>query len=761
MSTNDQTTDPKASSEPEIDLQQVARLLLRRRWLVGGGALLALVIGAVVTIRSPRIYKASANVLIEQSAPDVLDNVREVYDLGAGAYWATKEYYETQYNVIRSRPVAQKAAQSLGLAPAALAEAVRAAGPASLEARAASDPLYGLPEVMQQKLRLLGLADVHDRDDLLEALGKLDAARYVQSLVRVEPVKDSHLVGIAVESTDASQAALVANAVADAYIEYNLDQRTSATRSAVDWLADQMRELKEKLKDSELELYEFKKANNIVSISMEDRQTMISESLSQLNRSLSESRAKRIALEARRSQIQKARQAGLSLESLEEISSNALILDLKSTYSKLRQEETDLAQKYTPDHPKLQAARDKVALVQGQLQGEVDKIVRGLEQSFDTALDTEHRLEYAIEKVKAEALEINKREIEYNRLRRERDNTQSLYDLVLKREKEADLTQLLKVNNVRKLEAATTSEFPIRPRVKLNMMVALVLGLLLGVGLAFLIDYFDNTLKSQAQVEQRLGLPFLGIIPAIRGDKGSRLERDKERDLYVVDHPRSSVAECCRTVRTNLLFMSHERQARRILVTSSGPQEGKTTSVINLAITMAQSGTRTVIVDTDLRRPRLHKSFGVPNDVGISNLILGETTLEKAVRASGVDNLDLILCGPIPPNPAELLHAESFARLVDALADRYDRVFFDSPPVSAVADALVLATRADGVVLVVQAGHTTWHAALDARRRIEGVGGRLFGAVLNDVDLDNKRGGEGYRYYYYYHSGYGEEGKGT
>ena len=284
--------------------------------------------------------------------------------------------------------------------------------------------------------------------------------------------------------------------------------------------------------------------------------------------------------------------------------------------------------------------------------------------------------------------------------------------------------------------------------------VALLVGLAAAVVAAFLADHLDNTVKSQEQIEQVIGLPFLGIVPGITGDKGARLE-DVERDKFVLSHPRSSVAECCRTIRTNLLFASHERPARRILVTSSGPQEGKSTTAVTLAITLAQSGARTLLCDTDLRRPRLHRTFGIEDGAGISSLILGETGLTGAVRPSGIERLDVLPCGPVPPNPAELLHAASFQQLVDELARSYDRIVFDSPPAAAVTDALVLARLVDGVVIVMQAGRTPWPSALETRRRLASVGAVLFGAVLNGVDLDAGHGAY-FRYYQYYRTEYGE-----
>lgn len=746
--------EPRPLEEGAVDVRQLIEVLFRRRWYFVTAMIVCLAAGVLVSMRATRIYRATTTIMIERETPKVLGEVREVYDLGTGGYWNSQEYYKTQYEVIRSRPVAEKAAASLGIRSPILAEALRALGPESTEARAAGTPLADIPEDVRRRLELIGMARYKSRDEMLAALEGFDAAGYIAGRLSVEAVKDSRLVHISVDHPSPKYAALVADAVAQAYVEANLDQKVDFTRSAIDWLADQMHELKAKLEASELALYEFKKANNIISVSIEDRQNIISQTLGQLNESLSQMRAESMAMESRRSRIRRAQAAGADA-TVDAVINNELVQQLKMARSVVKQEESELASRYTPDHPKLAAARTKLELVSSDLESEVERILAALDAQYQEALETENRLRAAIEKEKREALEVNKKEIEYSRLTRERDNNRDLYDLVLKRQKEADLTEMLKVNNVRIHEPARTPRSPIRPRTAVNMLAALVLGLVLGIGLALVVDFLDNTIKSQEQVERLLGLPFLGILPVIKGDSRSG---PPVRDHYIVANPRSSVAECCRTIRTNLLFMSPETPARQILITSSGPREGKSTATVNLAVTMAQSGVRTVLVDSDMRRPRLHRSFDLESDIGVSNVILGDANVADVLQPTDVDGLSVVPCGPIPPNPAELLHTERFRTFVAELSQRFDRVLFDSPPVGAVTDPLVLASMVDGVVFVVQASKTPWPDAKQAIRRIKDVGGKVFGVVLNSVDLEDRQYGAYYQYYYY-RSGYGDEPK--
>jgi len=298
--------------------------------------------------------------------------------------------------------------------------------------------------------------------------------------------------------------------------------------------------------------------------------------------------------------------------------------------------------------------------------------------------------------------------------------------------------------------SAIPASRPTKPNVLRNLFLAVLFGLLGGAGLAFAAEYLDRTIVSQQQVEEKLGLTFLGVVPSIE-----RRPDGASQDLFVHAQPKSAVAECLRAVRTNLLFMSPEKPLRTILVTSAGPQEGKTTTATSLAITMAKSGGRVLLVDADMRRPRIHRIFGVPSAAGLSSLILGEGTLADTVHATEVENLWVLPCGPVPPNPAELLHTGTFQRLVQEMGRTFDRVIIDSPPVGVVADSVVMSTHVDGTLMVLKAGKTDRLMASQAVRQIRDVKAFLVGAVLNDLDLSDQKYGQ-YSYYYQYGYYYGE-----
>ncbi|MEL6182117.1 MAG: polysaccharide biosynthesis tyrosine autokinase, partial [Myxococcota bacterium] len=288
--------------------------------------------------------------------------------------------------------------------------------------------------------------------------------------------------------------------------------------------------------------------------------------------------------------------------------------------------------------------------------------------------------------------------------------------------------------------------------VPVNLALGLLLGLVLGLGSAFVLEMLDNTVKSQEDIEGYLGVTFLGMVPRMKLDAdpstlGLNPTAQQDTELYVHTYPKSTLAECCRTIRTNILFMSPDNNLDRLLITSAGPLEGKTATASNIATAMAQSNTRILLVDTDMRRPRLHKVFGLKNKVGLSSLLLGEATYEEAIQKTEVPNLDLLVCGPIPPNPAELMHTERFLECLRNFDTRYDRVIFDSPPTIAVTDSMILSNLVDGVIFVIHGGHASKELVRRALAKLKAVNAPLLGAVLNNVDLDSRAYGQHYRYY--------------
>jgi succinoglycan biosynthesis transport protein ExoP len=679
--------------------------------------IVATVIAFVYTYRQPKVYEATCQVIIEPMAPQILPGSKDVVELGTGTFWANKEFYETQYRIIQSTSVGQRTAEKLSLQ---------------------YDPDY---------------AAVAGPNHDLAALG-----RAIGGQLTVKPLKDSRLALITVADRKPQRAALIANTVADTYIEYNLDYKLEGARSAMAWLAEQESDLKKQLESSEYKLYQYKKDRNLLAVSLDDKESMLSQNLANVNAKLTELHIKLLELDAKRKMIERARSNINEQETLPEIRENPTIGKLRESYVGLTKDLADLSSRYGPDYPKVKALAGQIDIVRKAYEQEIDAVLAAFEKSFEEASDNERALKTLMEQQKKEAIELSKIEVEYKPLQRAAEQEQKMYGVIASRQKEIDITGPMKTNNVRVLERAMVPTSPVRPKPVQNLLLGLLMGLGTGIGLAFAIEALDNTLKTQQDVEQLLGTPVLGLVPIIGAPPGGEAVQPsdnlRERDLGVFLDPKSIAAECCRSIRTNILFMSPDRPLKTILVTSPSPQEGKTTSAINLSVTMAEAGGRILIVDTDMRRPRLHRSFGVPNQTGISTVIVGKATLEEAVKRTDVPNLDVLTCGPVPPNPSELLHTERFGAVLAECLKIYDRIILDSPPTSAVTDSAVLGNLADGVILVIKAGETTREAAMHARRQLATAKARLVGVVVNAIDFSNPA--YGYEYYYrnYYRYGY-------
>lgn len=712
-----------AEVRPEpVDLMLYFRIVAQRRWVVLAFAAVVVISVAFYTLRQPKIYQATSSLIIDTSAPKYLDNnqVQEVVESGTGTYWYNKEHYETQYKVIVSRAVSKRVVEKLGL---------------------------------ESDLSFLGLDKIKDPAALRASLSQADAIAVLQSKIKVQPVRDSRLVYVVIEDLDPDRAALLSNEITQAYIAENMALKLRTTEGASEWLEERLRDLEQRSKTSELAVYDFKKGADMLTTSLEDRQSMVSQRLNATNLALTDVKTKIAGLKARVDAIKKLRSSSSEeevhwAEALSATGDNLLIQQLKVRYAAQKAECAELKERYLGGHPKLVACTDKLNSSKQDLAHEMTNIVRGAETDLSEATERERNLSALLEAAKTEGFEVNKKQIEFDRLKRDADNNQRLYDLVLKRLKDIELSGLLRTSNVRILDPARPSKIPIKPNVQLALLLGLFLGLLGGVGLAFTLEYLDDTVSNQSEVEAKLGLSFLGFMPTI---PASLAPDSVSRDLHVHRDPKSSAAECCRAIRTNLLFMSPDKPFKTMLVSSSGPQEGKSTSVMTLGITMAQSGNRVLIIDTDMRRPRLHKAFGVPNDVGVSSLVVGDGSLDLAIKNTEVPGVFLLPCGPIPPNPSELLHTEAFRNLLKTAGQRFDRVILDSPPIGALTDAVILATQVDGVVMVLKAGKTSREMVKRAARALSDVNAKVFGVVLNQINLEDPKYGD----YFYAYRQYG------
>jgi capsular exopolysaccharide synthesis family protein len=701
----------------------------RKYWATVLATAVAVALGVTFyTLGQPKIYQASSTIQLDPNPPRPLgQKVETVVDMGNGSYWNNREYYETQYMVIQSMRVALSVVRDLGLDH-----------DASFARNMPTSAHSTLPNNYTAE----------------------DAAEILRTRLKVEPVKESRLAVIRFEDADPARAQRILATVVDTYIEQNLEDALTSTSSAAEWLRSQLDKLKGDLESSEMALHEFKMNNNILSVAFDDQSNMLREEMKQINDAVTSVRTKQQEVAARREELRKVPTDDPSSLPASELLQSPLLQLLRQRYEEAVRDRNAIKAENVKGakHPDVLAAEQRVEDTRKALLNEVRNIQGALDRDLAVVSRQEGGLSGLFQKAQKQALDLNLMEIEYKRLQRTKENTEKLYSLVLERTKESDLTRMLRVNNIKTIDKALVPKSQIRPRVPLNIAFGILGGLALGLALAMARDLADRSIKTPDDVEHDLSLTFLGLLPEMeeattRPTYGKKQKRPKpsakgNRETVVHEFPTSGIAEAARAIRTNLMFMAPDKPHKTLLVTSAGPAEGKTTVACCIAIAMAQAGMRVVLIDCDMRRPRMHRIFGRDNTVGVTSALLDMSIATEDAFRTEIPNLSVVPAGPIPPNPAELLHSEAFRRLLKHFQDTYDRVIIDSPPVVAVTDATILSTLTDGVVLVVRAFKTSKDLCRQAVRSLRDVSANTLGCVLNAVDLGRQEYGQ-YHYYYY------------
>jgi polysaccharide biosynthesis transport protein len=710
---------PLPADEEAGPAEIVLGALRRHLWLAVSLLIASIVVAAAVGLSRTKVYRATATLQIDPRPPAPLGHgVEGVVELGSNSYWANIEYYNTQHELIRSLPVGLAVVHELSLQKDS----------AFLQNQAMPTPqAYEVePEI---------------------------AAAILRSRLAVFPMKESRLVLVTLDDANPSRAARILDAVVRAYVSHNMDQAVESTSSAVEWLGEQLESLRNELTASELALHEYKLKKQIASVGIDDQSDMLRGEIAQLTEERTRVRAKMQEAKARLSQLAKVDVTNPeSIPQMELLDSHEL-KTLRTAYiESVRDHGALLGSGKGENHPDVHAALARVTATSRALSAEVQNIKNGAQKQLQALEQQEAGLRQLVNEAEHKALDLNLMEIEYNRLRRTKDNNEKLYGLVLERSKEAGLTQALRVNNIQVLAPAATSPVPVEPRMSLILAAGVMAGLALGLGAALGRERMDRTIKSLDELEQRLHLVPLGSLPEVAGGVATTKRRRRhslsvtQPELVTLEQPGSGFAESVRAVRTNLLFMSPDQPFRRLLVTSAQPGEGKTTVASALAVAMAQAGQRVILIDCDMRRPRLHKIFSVTQGpCNLSESLLDPAHLDLASTRTELAKLSILPAGPTPPNPAELLQSEAFRHLLQRLEQDFDLVILDSPPL-VVTDAAILATRVDGSVMVVRRGHSDRRDVLRAKRAILDVGGSVIGAVLNAVREADGRYGYGYGY---------------
>jgi len=706
-------------------------VIQKRRSAVWTFFLATFLLVAVATFTATPIYRAGCDILIQRDTPGGMDFL----SAEPRSRFAALEFYPTQYEIIRSAAVARRVVRDLDLA---------------------ADPVFN-PELRKESADLLhGLA--RGLRSLLGGTEESDAGaledRLVEKLLEglsVKPVKDSQVTRILFESESPELAANIANAVAAAYISLSLDMKMGASKETIQWLTRKIEEQRRKLDASETALRRYMEENDIVAI--ENRDTVTPRKIQEVTSQLLAAESKRRELEALAEQLEAGRDTPERLETVPVVMNDPIFRSLRSDEIELARKIDEMAKKYGPKHPEMIRLRTEQRTLAERKRDEIDRVITSVRNDLAFARAKEKTFRDLLEKTNAEAHALSEKSVQYDVLQREVLSNRQIYDALLKRVNEASITGDIRASNVTVIDRARPPRTPVRPRKALNLLLALVLGLFGGVGVAFFVEYLDNTLKTPEDVEERLGLPFLGLIPKFAPETGGN-------DIALLrESAGSPLAESYRAVRTAILLSRpHAGTNRVLLVTSAAAGEGKTTTAANLAAVIAGTGSRVLLIDADMRKPNLHRRFGLPNKKGLSSL-LADLEDGAGPLPSGIENLEVLPSGPLPPNPSELLDRNRLAPLLDRIGGAYDRIVIDSPPILLVSDASILSTLADTIVLVVRAGSTSTDTVRRGIKQLYRGEETGLGVVLNAVDL--RRSGYYGPYGQYAYGGYAEDGERT
>jgi capsular exopolysaccharide synthesis family protein len=724
------TGSQKPHAEPH--LLDYARVVVKRRHVALAAFSIVALASIVYSFTATPIYEGRVQLLIESDDPNIVD-FKQVTSDGVNANTLSRQdYYQTQYRLLQSRSVATKTIDTLKLwEHAELRPDLRQEG-------------LSLGGTVRSAREWVGGLFAADRE--VEAPGADETAAQAEAIdnflerLTVAPIRNSRLVEVAFRSEEPRLSASVANAVAKAYIDMNLDFRFRATQEASEWLEAQLAEQRKGVESAEARLQQYREQND--ALSLEDRQNIVVQKLADLNAAVTRAKTERLQKEAMYRQLVAVQDDPVALDTFPAILGNQFIQHQKGELASLQRRQAQLAEKFGEKHPEMIEVQSAIEASQLKLQGEIAKVVQSVRTEYQAAVAQEQGMTNALEAQKLEALAMNRKAIDYGVIQRDVDSNTQIYETLLQRAKETGVSGELRTSNIRVVDPAEAPVDPVTPRRALNILVGLFGGAFLGVGLAFFFEYLDNRVKTPEEIENELGLPSLGLIPMTASVSG-------KANPLISDSAPPSFSEAFRALRTNILFSAAAGGPRSIVVTSTGPSEGKTMVAGNVAIGLAQTGQRVLLIDADMRRPRAHELFNVPVEPGLSNLLVGASKPSDVVQASGVENLWVMPAGKTPPNPAELLGSKRFADLAGSLGGHFDCVVIDTPPVLAVTDAAVVAHRASGVLFVIAADVTSRQAAQTALDQLEHAHAKFLGAVLNRVDVE--------RHSYYYSRYYRKE----
>ncbi len=700
----------EVQSAPAFPIREYLSILFQRRLGFFFAVCIVASLGVAYTLHQPKIFEASTTVIINPEPP----TISPLESMDATQQWYMRDtYYDTQLKVMQSRKVAQRVINDLGL---------------------------------EHDIDFLGLSEIKENDRLEKALASADAVSVLLGRLKIESISNTRLVKIVVKDRNAERAASIANTLATAYSEQNAEFRLTSLNKTSDFITQQNADNQKKLEEARNALNAFQDEHDILYSNPLEQQKITNARLTSLFDKRIEVETERERLNFTLSELKKYPQT------LENAQTYAAILALDPNFlgisacRDLNKEEQKLLQIYQDTAPQVVSIRAQIEDCQSAILASMKSMSNGLTARFQAISKLSRDLDQQISKLQKEALELDQLRLLYEQFEAQKEEQERLFGDSQRKLNEVSLNRLLEVNNIRILDYAIPGTTPVSPNLILNGLITLAAAFFFGIFVVLLLELLDITVRSQSDIENRARLPFLGSVPKMH--RTGLIGKDAYR--FILEHPHSPVSECIRTLRTTLMFLLPDNTSNILLVTSAQPYDGKTMMSLNVAVTSAIAGRKTLLIEADLRRPRLYKALKINRDFGLSSLIQGKSKIEESVCHTELEALDLLPCGTIPQTPAELFQSNNFPRLLDDLRARYDFIVIDSPPVTVVSDALIISKYANGVLVIARARKTQLPNLIRTRELLDGVQAPILGAVLNDL----KSGVHGYGNGYYYNHEY-------
>lgn len=752
-----------------IHLREIMRIIRKRRWLVAVISAIVTILVAVEVFRSPSQYRATGKIEVSKDSPVILKTKDQAIEL------EDSDSLNTKMVIFKSRPLLEDIVVILkldqhhnfieGMQKKSVTDAIR-----DISNRI-SGQTNGSADSEEEKSAASQTVVLQERTPE-ESEQMRPYVSILRNKLKVEAMEDTSVLEVSFEHTDPVLAAAIVNTAIKNFRDRSFERRTSRFESTSNWLDRSTRDLKSKVQQAEAALAEYTKRNEI--FATDGKQTLTSEKLSGLHAQVMKAETERMLKQSLYEEVRQGR-----VSQVPEAFSDPKTALLKQKLGELQLEQSQMSVKFGPENPRVAETEQKIKVLQEQITENQQSFAEKLKSDFDRSVRNEAELKRALDVAKAEAVQQNQASIQYSTLQAELDTAKALYADFLNKTKQADLQLVEQHNNLKIVETAEIPRLPIGPQRLRTILIGFLISLIAGIGLAFFLEYLDNTVKSVEDIERVAQLPTLAVIPSIATVSSRALpdrkkpvsvspsnesaaispnfaaagEQGKLTKLVTLDQL-SSVVEAYRMLRTSVLLSAAGSPPKIILFTSGQPGEGKTTTAINTAISLSQLGSSVLLIDADLRRPTVHRVFKMGQSHGLSTFLSRQVEIDPLIHKLWVPNLSVLPCGPIPPNPAELISSERMRSLLKILSEKYDHILIDSPPLINVTDPVILSTMVDGTILVVQAGRSTRDVVRRARQELNSVGAKVFGVVLNNLDV--KR--EGYDSYLstYGNYGYGE-----